>query len=438
MTPPQDLDAERAVLGAVMVDNRLMDGVAAILAAADFYRVVHQRIYRHAMTLHAKQEPIDFLTLKAALRSSGDLEEVGEGYLASLSDGMPHSANAEHYAGIVREKALLRTMIAAGSDLIRQATDGSGDASALLDQAQQSLSLIASTRKGGFVAIPDIVHGEVMPLIERYCTEKRMVTGVPTGLYDFDAITRGFQQSDLIIIAARPSMGKTALVLNAALHAATIAKQHVGLFSLEMSRKQLGLRAVVSEAKIDGMRVQCGRIFQDEWAQLSKAYAKVADSWLHIDDTPQVTIHDVRARARRLKAQVGLDLIIVDYLQLMKSTERTENRNLELGQISGGLKAIAKDLNVPVVALSQLSRACEARADKRPMLSDLRESGALEQDADVVAFIYRDEVYNKQTQDAGIAELSIAKHRNGPIGTVKVGFERSQTRFYNLDKVHAA
>lgn len=433
---PQDKAAEQAVLGAVMVDNRLMDAVAALLAPDDFYAPVHRWIYQAALDLHLRQEPVDFLTLKAALQTAGRLDEVGQGYLAGLPDGMPHGANAEAYAKIVREKALRRTLIETSQDAIRAAASADDEADVLLDQAQQALSLIASTRKGGFVPICDIVQGEVMPLIERYVTEKRAVTGVPTGLIDFDAVTRGFQPADLIIIAARPSMGKTALVLNAAVHAATIAQAHVGFFSLEMSRLQLALRAVVGEARVDGMRLQSGRVYEQEWAPLSHAYGKVANSLLHIDDTADITIHDIRARARRLKAQVGLDMVVVDYLQLMGAAQRGENRNLEVAAISRGLKILAKDLAIPVVVLSQLSRSCEARADKRPTLADLRDSGAIEQDADLVVFIYRDEVYDKETQDRGIAELSIAKHRNGPIGVVRVGFERSQTRFYNLDTVH--
>lgn len=431
---PHNLEAERAILGAVLLHNEAFESVADSLTPEDFFRDSHKRIYDAMRRLQARKVAIDLTTLREELARVDDLDAVqGPAYLAALVDGVPRSTNVAHYAKIVREKATLRGLVRQASDLLADAYAGEDDPASIIDRSQQRLLEMAVDRQGGFTPIEAIVSGEVMPLIERLCSQKRAVSGVPTGLIDFDLLTRGFQPSDLVIVAARPAMGKTSLVMNAAVHAATVAQKSVGVFSLEMSKVQLGLRAVIAEARIDGMRVQSGRIYQDEWARLSQAVEKVSGARLHIDDSPQLTIVEVRARARRLQGQVGLDLLIVDYAQLMKATTRGENRNLELGEISGGLKAIAKDLNVPVVALSQLSRACEARSDKRPMLSDLRDSGALEADADVVVFIYRDEVYDKQSPDRGIAELSVAKHRNGPIGVVRVGFELAHTRFVNLE-----
>jgi len=431
---PHNLEAERAVLGAILLHNEALAAIEDGLVPEMFFRDSHARIYRAMRTLAARKVAIDLATVREELARAGDLEAVnGPAYLAALVCDVPRSTHIADYAAIVREKATLRELVRSASDLLADAYAGEGSSAEILDRGQQRLLELAVDRVGGFVPMADIVSGEVMPLIERLCQQKRAVSGVPSGLTDFDLLTRGFQPSDLIIVAARPAMGKTALVMNAAVHAATVAQKAVGVFSLEMSKVQLGLRAVIAEARIDGMRVQSGRIYQDEWARLSAALETVAQARLHIDDSPQLNVIEIRARARRLQAQAGLDLLIVDYAQLMKATSRGENRNLELGEISGGLKAIAKDLNIPVIALSQLSRACETRSDKRPMLSDLRDSGALEADADVVVFIYRDEVYDKQSPYRGIAELSVAKHRNGPIGVVRVGFELAQTRFVNLE-----
>lgn len=436
MTDPQphNLDAERAVLGAILLHGEAIEQALEIVGPEDFYRQAHGILFRTMSALHTKRQPIEMVTVVDALRSAGQLDDVnGAAYVASLIDGMPRSTNIAAYARIVRDKAALRELAAVARRTLAEALAAEEGAAAVLDQAQSALYGLAVERAtGGFVPMPDVLTGEVIPLVEQLVSRKQAVSGVPTGLIDLDHYTRGFQPSDLIILAARPSMGKTALAMSAALHAATVGKQHVGVFSLEMSRRDLALRAVIAESRIDGSRVRSGRIFDNEWTRWTHALGTVAEAWLHIDDSSQLTVNDIRARARRLKAQVGLDLLVIDYLQLIKPSTRLENRNLEMGEVSAGLKGIAKDLQIPVLALSQLSRACEARSDKHPMLSDLRDSGAIEQDADLVVFIYRDEVYHEQSVDAGIAELSIAKHRNGPIGTVRVGFDKAQTRFYNL------
>lgn len=440
LVAPHSLEAERAVLGAILLHGEAVEAAAEILAPSDFYRHGHQRLFAQMLELQRKREPIEMVTLRESLQVAGDLDAVGGPvYLMQLVDGLPRSSNIAAYARIVRERATLRELIAQSNRILADAHAGENDAAAVLDAAQQRLYEIAVDRvQGGFVAMPSIVSDELLPLIDRLVERKQAVSGVASGLIDLDMLTRGFQSPDLVILAARPSMGKTALAMHAALHASTVANAHVGVFSLEMSRLDLTLRAVISEARIDGTRVRNGRIYDSEWSQWTQALGTVNDALLHIDDSANLTINDIRTRARRLKAQVGLDLLMVDYLQLIKPASKGENRNVEMGEISSGLKAIAKDLKVPVVALSQLSRSCESRADKRPMLSDLRDSGAIEQDADLVLMLYRDEVYNEHTQDRNVAELSIAKHRNGPIGTVRIGFDKQQTRFFNLTAGAAA
>jgi replicative DNA helicase len=422
------------ILGAVMLDDTTatMDVVAEILTPASFFRKAHREIFEKMQQLTAAGVSVDFYTLKDALIKAGTLDDVGgPAQLAALVDGVP-KMNVADAAAIVADKAARRNAIRVGHTLLDEAYETGDDTATVVDRAQQGLINLAVRRPGAFVTMSSIVQDDVIPAIERFCQTKSIVSGVPTGLIDLDALTRGFQRGDLVIIGARPAMGTTSLVLGAALHAAMVAEKTVGIFSQEMTKVQRALRAVIAEAQIDGMRLQRGFVHQDEWTRLSAALEIVSSPRLHIEDTPQRTTTDVRALARRLKVEKGLDLLVVDYVQLMKSSTKGENRNLELSEISSGLKAVAKDLQIPVVALSQLSRACEARADKRPMLADLRDSGSLEADADLVIFVYRDEVYNADTKDRGVAELSVAKHRSGPIGTVKVGFEKHQMRFFNL------
>lgn len=428
---PHDLDAEKSVLGAVLLDNDTVDSAGEVLRDVDFYRQAHQRLFRHMVKLRELREPIDLITLRASLSQSNELDEVGgPSYVSALMSGVPRSTNIEHYARIVRAHADRRRLILAANKVISEAFDADEDTRVLLDHAQQTMFEIGQGEHGaGFKRLSDIMPG-VMDQIGVWCESRQGVSGIASGFRDLDDMTRGFQPGNLIIIAARPSMGKSALVLNIAQHVARGGT--VGLFSLEMSEEELGVRTLTAEAGIDGHRLQRGFVRESEWARLSAAMVNLSELDLFIDESPFITAFEMRARARRLKASHGLSLLIVDYTQLMVGQERRENRALELGAISRSLKALAKDLKIPVIALSQLSRKVEERTDKRPMLSDLRESGALEQDADVVIFIYRESVYRETEENRGIAEFIIGKQRTGPLGTVRVGWIPEQTRFCNL------
>jgi replicative DNA helicase len=387
------------------------------------------------VTLSERNEAIDFVTLKEELSRGGDLDHVGgPAYIASLVDGVPRATNIEYYARIVKEKATLRNLIYAANKILASAYEAEQEPELILDEAESSIFAVADDRlKAGFVPMRDLVK-ENFPKVELLFEHKRLVTGVPTGFIDLDEMTRGLQAGDLVIIAARPSMGKTSLVLNIAQHVAVQPDLTVGFFSLEMSKEALFIRLLTSEAQIDSHRLMSGAIGQKDYGRISHAIETLSAMRLFIDDTANIGVLEMRAKSRRLQAEHGLNLIVLDYIQLMSARGRYENRTLELASISRSLKGLAKELNVPIVVLSQLSRAPEARADHRPQLSDLRESGALEQDADVVVLIYRDDAYNRDPNnpDAGIAELILAKQRNGPTGVVKLAFLREQTRFANL------
>jgi replicative DNA helicase len=377
---------------------------------------------------------IDLITLQDELLRSASLENAGGiGYLSSLLDGIPHLVNIEHYIDIVRDKSLLRQMINSASKMISECFDQAEPADAILDQAEQALFNLSEHRtKAGFVSVREMEE-DAQRLLTKLYEDKEMITGVPTGFTDLDRMTSGFQPGDLVILAARPSMGKTALALNVAQHVAVKRSLPVGIFSLEMSKQQLLMRFLCAESLVDAHKVRTGYIGKDDFRQLIDALATVTSAPLYIDDSSSLTIMEMRAKARRLKAEHGLSLIIVDYLQLMSGYGRVENRVQEISGISRGLKALAKELEVPVIALSQLSRAPEQRqGDHRPQLSDLRESGSIEQDADVVLFIYREEVYKRDEENEGKAELIISKQRNGPIGLVKVAFLKQYTKFENL------
>jgi replicative DNA helicase len=432
---PHSLDAERSVLGAILIDNDTFDRVAQRLRSEDFYRDAHQKIFTSMVTLAEQREPIDFLTLREELLKAGRLDDVGgPAYIASLTDGVPRSINAEHYARIVKEKASLRRMIYAANKILSSAYDASDEPESILDNAEELIFKIAEDRLDqGFVSMNQLVK-QSYPKLEQAFEHKRVITGVPTGFAELDEMTRGFQRGDLVIIAARPSMGKTSLALNMAQHVATQPDLHVGFFSLEMSGESLFIRMLTSVAHIDSHRLMTGAVGQKDFTALSHAIETLSSMNLYVDDSSSVGPLEMRAKARRLQAEHGLDLLIVDYIQLMTARGRYENRTLELASISRSMKGLAKELNIPIVILSQLSRAPEARSDHRPQLSDLRESGALEQDADVVILIYRDDVYNRDpnSPDAGTAELIMAKQRNGPTGVVRVAFIREQTRFANL------
>ena len=423
------------MLGAILVHNDAFNLAAQVIDSGDFYRDAHRRIFDRMVALNERHEAIDFVTLKEELSRAGELDEVGgPAYVAALADGVPRATNIEYYARIVKEKATLRNLIYAANKILTNAYEADQDSDLVLDEAESAIFAVADDRvKAGFVAMRDLVK-DSFPKIEQLFEQKRLITGVPTGFVDLDEMTRGFQPGDLVIVAARPSMGKTSLVLNISQYVAGLGSHVVGLFSLEMSKEALFLRLLTSEAQIDGHRLMSGAIGGNDYHRISHALEKLNAMKLYIDDTANVGVLEMRAKARRLQAEHGLSLLIVDYLQLMSARGRYENRTLELASISRSLKGLAKELNVPVVALSQLSRAPEARSDHRPQLSDLRESGALEQDADVVVLIYRDDAYNRDpnSPDAGTAELILAKQRNGPTGVVRLAFLREQTRFANL------
>ena len=434
-TLPHNLEAERSVLGAILVHNDAFNLAAQVVDSHDFYRDAHRRIFDKMVLLNERNQAIDFVTLKEELSRSGDLDEVGgPAYVASLADGVPRATNVEYYARIVKEKSTLRNLISAANKILANAYEAEQEADLVLDDAESAIMSVADDRlRAGFVPMRDLVK-ESFPKIEQLFEQKRLITGVPTGFADLDGMTRGLQPGDLVIVAARPSMGKTSLVLNIAQHVAMQPDHTVGFFSLEMSKESLFLRLLTSEAQIDSHRLMSGAIGQKDYGRISHALETLSAMRLFIDDTASVGVLEMRAKTRRLKGEHGLSLVVVDYIQLMTGRGRFENRTLELASISRSLKGLAKELNVPIVVLSQLSRAPESRSDHRPQLSDLRESGALEQDADVVVLIYRDDVYNKDPNnpEAGTAELILAKQRNGPTGVVRLAFLREQTRFANL------
>jgi len=434
-TLPHNLEAERSVLGAILVHNDAFNLAAQVIDSNDFYRDAHRRIFDKMVALNERHDAIDFITLKEELARSGQLDDVGgPAYIASLADGVPRATNVEYYAKIVKEKSTLRNLIYAANKILTNAYEADQESDIVLDEAESAIFAVADDRlKAGFVPMRDLVK-ESFPKIEQLFEQKRLITGVPTGFVDLDEMTRGLQGGDLVIVAARPSMGKTSLVLNIAQYVATQPDHSVGFFSLEMSKESLFLRLLTAEAQVDGHRLLSGAIGGKDYGRISHALETLSAMKLFIDDSANVGVLEMRAKSRRLQAEHGLSLLVVDYIQLMSGRGRFENRTLELASISRSLKGLAKELNVPIVVLSQLSRAPEARSDHRPQLSDLRESGALEQDADVVVLIYRDDVYNKDpnSPDAGTAELILAKQRNGPTGVVRLAFLREQTRFANL------
>src|SRR5213595_1660996 len=415
-TLPHNLEAERSVLGAILLHTDAFNLAAEVIYSTDFFRDAHRRIFDKMVKLVERGDAIDLVTLKEELGRSGDLEEVGgPAYITALVDGVPRSMNVEHYARIIKEKATLRNLIFASNKILATAYDAEEDADVILDRAEHAIFAIADDKvRDGFVSLRDLAQSS-FETIEKLHARKELITGVPTGFTDLDDKTSGLQPSDLIIIAARPSMGKTSLVLNIAQHAGTKTAKTVGMFSLEMSKEQLFLRLLTAEARIDAHRLRRGFLGERDWTHLSQAIGTLSEAKIFIDDTPSIGVLEMRAKCRRLAATHDLDLVIIDYIQLMQGRGRFENRTLELASISRSMKGLAKELNVPIVVLSQLSRAPESRSDHRPQLSDLRESGALEQDADVVVFIYRQDMYQEKSHPAtdaqGTAELIIAKQR---------------------------
>jgi replicative DNA helicase len=436
-TLPHNLEAERSVLGAILLHNDAFNLAAEVIDSADFFRDAHRRIFEKMIKLAERNDAIDLVTLKEELSRSSELDEVGgPAYITALVDGVPRSTNVEHYARIIKEKAILRHLIFAANKIVASAYEAEEEADLILDRAEHAIFAIADKKiRDGFVALRDLAQGS-LDTIEKLHARKELITGVPTGFKDLDEMTSGLQASDLIIVAARPSMGKTSLVLNIAQHVGTKTDLTVGIFSLEMSKEQLFLRMLTGEARIDAHRLRRGFLGERDWGKLAEAIGTLSESKIFIDDTPSIGVLEMRAKCRRLASEHGLHLVIIDYVQLMQGRGRFENRTLELASISRSLKGLAKELSVPIVLLSQLSRAPESRADHRPQLSDLRESGALEQDADVVIFIYREDQYadkNAPPTDAqGVAELIVGKQRNGPTGVVKLAFIREFTRFESL------
>jgi replicative DNA helicase len=433
-TLPHNPEAERTVLGAVLVDNAAFSSAAEILTREDFHREAHRRIFDAMAALAERAQSIDLVTLKDELVRHAALEAVGgAGYLASLLDGVPRITNVEQWSRIIREKAILRNLIHASNRIAQSCYEAEQEPDVILDQAERSVFEIAERRiRRGFVGIKDIVK-ESFRTIDQLSQSKELVTGLPTGFVDLDEKTSGLQKGDLVIVAARPAMGKTSLCLNIAQYASQRTGESVGLFSLEMAKEQLVLRMLCADARIDAHRLRTGNLQEKDWARLAKAFAELSASKIFIDDSATLTPLEMRAKCRRLKAEHGLGLVIVDYLQLVSGPGRAENRQQEIASVSRSLKSLAKELSVPVVALSQLSRAPEARSDRRPQLSDLRESGSLEQDADVVMLIYREEEYKPTEENKGIAEINVAKQRNGPTGVVKLAFIKEFTRFENLE-----
>jgi replicative DNA helicase len=433
-TLPHNAEAERTVLGAVLVDNAAFNAAAELLTREDFYSESHRRVFDAMVALSERSQPIDLVTLKDELGRGQALEGVGgPAYLAGLVDGLPRITNVEDWCRIVKEKSVLRHLIHAGQRIVHSCYEGEYEVPELLDRAERSIFDIAERRiRQGFVGIREIVK-ESFRTIDQLSQSQDLVTGVPTGFVDLDERTSGLQKGDLIIVAARPAMGKTSLCLNIAQHAALKAGETVGLFSLEMSKEQLVLRMLCADARVDAHRLRTGKLSEKDWTRLAKAYADLSQARIFIDDSATITPLEIRAKCRRLKAEHGLGLVIIDYLQLVQGPGRIENRQQEIAAISRSFKGLAKELRVPVIALSQLSRAPEARTEKRPQLSDLRESGAIEQDADIVMFIYREEEYKPSEENRGIAEVIIGKQRNGPTGTTRLVFIKEFTRFENLE-----
>ena len=429
------MEAEQATLGSMLLERDALLKALDILRSEDFYYDAHRMVFESIVELFEEDKACDLVTLAEKLRQKGKLEVVGGmDYLAQLVNVVPTAANVEYYARIVEEKSIVRALINLCTRVIRECYEAGAEASELLDRAQNLVLQLSQKRiRYDFVPLKKVVDEAFERITELYHREDH-VTGVPSGFVDLDAKTAGFQPSDLIVVAARPGMGKTSFCLNVAQYVGINWKVPVAIFSLEMSKDQLAQRMLCSEAKIDAERVRRGYLSERDWSELANAAGRLAGASIFIDDTPGISVLELRAKARRLKAEKNLGLVVIDYLQLMRGFGRAENRQQEISEISRSLKAMARELNVPVIAVSQLSRAVEQRSPKRPQLSDLRESGAIEQDADLVLLIYRDEYYNPNTSKKGVAEVIVAKQRNGPVGTIELLFQKDYARFENLSR----
>lgn len=434
--PPHDTEAEQAVIGSMLTDKDAIISAIEVLKEEDFYREDNKTIYEAILNLYNRAEPVDIITLKAELSSMGKLEAIGGlEYLAELPDKVPTTSNVDKYIKIVEEKSLLRSLIKTANDIIKLGYDETQDVEFLMDQAEKRIfDTVQSRNQKGYSSIKDILV-DTFTQLEQLYNQKQHITGVPTGFADLDYKTAGLHGSELILVAARPAMGKSAFALNIATYAATRGNAPVAIFSLEMSKEQMVNRILCSEAMVDSNKVRTGKIDDEEWGKLADASGILSESKIFIDDTPGISIMEIRAKCRKLKLEQNIGLIVIDYLQLIQgSGKRGASREQEISEISRSLKILAKEINVPVIALSQLSRAVEQRPDHRPMLSDLRESGAIEQDADIVMFLYRDDYYNEESEKKNIAEVILAKHRAGSTGTVELLWLASYTKFANIER----
>lgn len=437
--PPHSIEAEQSLIGGLLLDNSAWDRIGDVVAESDFYRDDHRRIFGHIRKLVETGRPADVVTVYESIEKSNEVDQTGGlAYLGEIANSTPSAANIRRYAEIVHERAVLRKLVTVGDEIAASALTPAGrDVKDLLDEAEQRVFEIAEAgNKGsqGFVAMPEVL-GEVVERIQMLYDrdDPSEITGTPTGFVDLDRMTSGLQPGDMIVVAGRPSMGKTAFALNIAEYVGVECKLPVAIFSLEMSGPQLAMRFLSSVGRLDQQKLRTGKLGDEEWDKMTVALGKLHDAPIHIDETGAINATDLRARARRLHRQFGkLGLIVIDYLQLMTSTKGNENRATEISEISRSIKALAKELGVPIIALSQLSRKVEERNDKRPLMSDLRESGAIEQDADIIIMMYRDEYYNKDTQEKGVAEVILGKHRNGPTGTVRLTFLGEYTKFTNF------
>ncbi|ODG91802.1 MULTISPECIES: replicative DNA helicase [Bacillaceae] len=435
-TPPQNIEAEQAVLGAILLDSEALISTSERLLPDDFYRAAHQKIFEAMLKIASRNEPLDVITLTSELANQGVLEEVGGvSYLNDLLASVPTASNVEYYAKSVEEKSTLRRLIRTATNIVTESYAPDIPVDVVLNEAEKSILKVAQrTNVSGFQSIKDVVF-TTFSKIETLFNQRGEITGVPTGFTDLDRMTAGFQPNDLIIVAARPSVGKTAFALNIAQNVATKTDENVAIFSLEMGADQLVMRMLCAEGNINAQALRTGNLEQEDWNKLTMAASSLAGTGIYIDDTPGIRVNDIRAKCRRLKQEHGLGMILIDYLQLIQGNGKSgENRQQEVSEISRSLKGLARELKVPLIALSQLSRSVESRQDKRPMMSDIRESGSIEQDADIVAFLYRDDYYDKESENKNIIEIIIAKQRNGPVGTVSLAFVKEYNKFVNLER----
>ncbi|MDF2558292.1 MAG: replicative helicase [Bacillales bacterium] len=436
LVPPHNLEAEQAVIGAVFLEPKSIELAMKYVRSDDFYRQQHQRIFQCMASLYESGSAVDLVTVSASLNTKQILDEVGGiSYLTELASSVPTAANIEYYAEIVSQKSTLRKLISTATEIVQDGYVRQGEIDELLDETEKKILEISNRKNAkAFQEIKDVVF-QAYSKIDMISQLKGEVTGIPTGYKELDRLTAGFQRNDLIIVAARPSVGKTAFVLNIAQNVAKQAKAfRVAIFSLEMGAEQLVMRMLSAEGNVDAQKLRTGKLENTDWKNLQMAASSLEKTNIFIDDTPGIRVSEIRSKCRRLKQEHGLDLIMIDYLQLIQGSEKSrENRQQEVSEISRSLKGLARELEVPVIALSQLSRGVESRQDKRPMMSDIRESGSIEQDADIVAFLYRDDYYDKESENQNIIEIIIAKQRNGPVGTVKLSFQKEYNKFVNLD-----